>query len=226
MTSNDLKYPIIFVFFIAISCLGKESNIKNNCNQIYVDTLKEVSLQKINKPFVVGNFDGNGTKDTIFFHYYSYNFKTEIDSIPSLDNNWDNIIDWFNQLYQIETYLTYKEDTLYLGSAYGLFYLLNIGDINSDGKDEIAIVVNWLDYSKINSCKIYSICNYQWEILKEFTIHESAFDTSTINASSKCLGISGYLEKENNTWKYCSYENKIKNIDKFEVLYLDKCNSQ
>ena len=47
---------------------------------------------------------------------------------------------------------------------------------NNDKKDEIALVIDYCDYSSLNSCVIYSLCNNNWKIIKHFTINETSFD--------------------------------------------------
>jgi hypothetical protein len=225
--SSKLVAAGVFLILITCSWVGKtnnENHITTSRNQRYDDTITKVSLQKIEMRFVVGNFDGKDLSDTIFLHYYSHTYKTEIYEIPtSSDNDWEDIIDWFHKLYEVEVYLTYRQDTLFLGAAYGLYCLLNIGDVNSDGKDEIAFVVNWLDYSNINSCKIYSMCNARWELLMEFTIHESAFELPNSETVDTLAGIKGYLEKADGSWMYNEYDVSQENINAMKILYLNKC---
>ena len=227
MQANSIKYSIITMFIIlTISCIGKKYNgnsIKTNDSQTGEDTLKNVFLQKTDRLFVVGDFDGKGLNDTIFFSYYSNSSKTEINEIPSSSNNdWDDIVSWFAQS-QVESCLTCKKDTLFIGFACGLYCLFNIGDANSDGKDEVAFVVNWLDYSNINSCQIYSICNNKWELLKQFTIHESAFSVPATDTMPTFSYIPGYLEKKSHIWMYREYD-ALKGNNNMKVLHLKKCN--
>ena len=215
MQRTHLIIIVLFVFFIGCNQVTKKQ--KNG--------KKNVFLQKIDRPFVAGNFDKKGINDTIFFHYYSNSSKTEINEIPSsLNNDRDDIVSWFTQ-FQVDSYLTYKKDTLFIGFAYGFSCFFNIGDTNSDGKDEIAFVVDWLDYSNINSCQIYSMCNNQWELLKEFTIHESAFELPISDTVSSFSCIPGYLEKRNDIWMYKEYDVKKENDNSLKVLHLNKCNN-
>ena len=207
--------------------MGKKhdkSSVENSISQIHVDTVKNVVLEKIDRSFVTGNFYGKETNDTIFTHYYSHIYKTEIDEIPaSVSNEWDEIVEWFNQSFQVEIYLTSKADTLFVGPACGFLCFLNIGDVNSDGKDEIAFVADWLDYSQINSCKIYSMCDGKWELLNEFTIHESAFELPVSDTTSNFTGIKGYLEKKNGIWMYSNYDEIKGNASTLRVLHLKRC---
>ena len=119
-----------------------------------------------------------------------------------------------------------NQQALHLGTAQGLYCLINIGDNNADGRDEIALVIDYLDISSINSCKIYSLCKDKWTLLKQFKVHEEAF----FFENNKALifdNIKGYLEKQNNKWVFKDYledsDNQEKQAEKMKMLYLDKC---
>ena len=187
---------------------------------------EEIKLHELEKLFVVGNFDGNGV-DTLFQHNYSGLTKAEIDSAASpYQNDWETIVHWFQE-QEAEVYLAFNKpnkDTLHLGAAQGLYCLINIGDNNSDGRDEIALVVDYLDYSNRNTCKIYTLCNNKWTLLKQFGIHESAFDFSNEEAPV-FFGIRGYLEKHEGKWIYLDISDYDAEADEVEMkpLKLEKC---
>lgn len=173
------------------------------------------------KLFCVGDFDGDGKRDTIFEHNFSKLKKEEIEyALDPAKNKWEDIIKWFSK-QDSDVYLAFSkinQDKLHLGTAQGLYCLLNIGDTNFDGKDEIAFVVDNLDFSNLNSCKIYSLCKGKWVELKQFNIDESAFNfTSTKIISS---GIKNYLEKKDNKW---FYKDNLQNEPKMQLLKLNKC---
>lgn len=221
MNLNNLKYSVIIMLLLLTknSCVkNKNADKCNNEHNYWKSNTKDIALKEKDY-YITGIFNGS-EKDTIFFHYYSHRLKRETNQIPSSDNNWDDIIHWFNE-FQIETYFTYKKDTLKIGSAYGLYCLLNMGDINADGKDEIAYVADLLDYSRISSCNIYTICQFQFHLLKTFTINESAFDTPNSDTMDLFVGIRGFLEKKNNVWYYCSMDDY--DVSNMKVLDIEKC---
>lgn len=92
-----------------------------------------------------------------------------MDSIPYLYINDDSekTIAWFRDM-QVDFSLILKRDTLYLGFAQGLYCLINIGDLNLDGKDEIALSVDYIDESLYNTCRVYSVYFDKWTELKQF----------------------------------------------------------
>ncbi|MBT1712186.1 hypothetical protein KK062_28350 [Fulvivirgaceae bacterium PWU5] len=180
------------------------------------------------KLFARGDFDGDGGEDTIFQHNYSRLTRTEIDNSPDpTQNEWDTVVQWFVDR-DADVYLTThknNQDTLHVGPAQGLYCLINIGDINADGKDEIALVIDYLDVSNVNSCEIYSLCNNKWTRLKQFGVHEDAFNV-TAAKTPIFDSIKGYLEKQNGTWVYNDYSqghDGAKEVGEMLALKLDKC---
>jgi len=213
------------------------SKTKNNVNKTSSDTILisekqiEYKYEKLHKLFVVGDFDGDGKIDTLFLHHYSNLTKTEIDSFPyPNEEDWGDFINCFYD-QDIISYLAFNKkgkDTLHFGDAIGLFCLINIGDNNLDGKDEIALVRAHLDYSRVNTCKIYTLCNGEWTLLKEFWIHEDAFDFFGEQSEYPVFSeIKGYLEKHNGEWFYLDYLNdgwdRMEDVGKMERLKLEKC---
>ena len=190
---------------------------------------KKVKLHKLDKLFVIGDFDGNGIQDTIFQHNYSRLTKSEIEySADPFQNEWDTVVNWFYE-QGADLFLTMNssnKDTLHLGTAQGLYCLINIGDNNADSKDEIALVVDYLDISRINSCKIYTLCNDKWTLLKHFGVQEDSFDYTSENTPI-FDSIKGYLENRNGRWFYKDYS-KIsldteEDVEKMKKLILDNC---
>ena len=164
-----------------LSCKSRTVKTVDNVTDHKI-TADNIKLHKLEKLFVVGDFDGDGKQDTIFQHNYSRLTKTEIEySADPFQNEWNTVVKWFNG-QDADLYLTINKsnkDTLRLGTAQGLYCLINVGDNNADGKEEIAFVIDYLDFSRVNSCKIYSLCNNKWTLLKQFGVHEGSFDFTT-----------------------------------------------
>ena len=165
-------------------------------------------LHQLAKLFVTGDFDGDQRPDTIYQSTVSGVTKKEISRAPApVENEWDTVAQWFRD-QRADVVLTLSSaglDTLHLGTGQGLYCLLNVGDNNADGKDEVAFVVDYCDDSQVNSCRILSLCNEQWVLLKRFSIHESAFDYPT-RVAPKFSEINGFLVRKNGQWLYADYE--------------------
>lgn len=222
------KFYILTLILGILSCSSQtEKNIDNTIGSRTANN--KIKLHKLEKLYVVGNFDGDGNPDTIFQHNYSRLTKTEIEySADPFQNDWDTVVKWFYD-QKSDVYLTLNKnntDTLHLGTAQGLYCLINIGDNNADGNDEIAFVINFLDFNRVNSCEIYSFCKDNWTLLKEFGVHEGSFDFTTQTAPI-FESIKDYLEQQNGRWfykdySYAGYQNQ-KDVEKTSMLKLDKC---
>lgn len=189
----------------------------------------EIKLHKLDKLFVPGDFEGDGNQDTLIQYNYSRRTKSEIEfSADPFQNEWDSVEKWFYD-QEADLYLTINksnQDTLHLGTAQGLYCLMNIGDNNADGKDEIAIVIDYLDVSRVNNCKIYSLCKGKWALLKNFDVYEESFDFSG-NEPPVFNEIKGFLENKNGRWYYMDYHQEYErqeDVGKMMPLKVDKCN--
>jgi len=211
-----------------LSC-NKQTEKKVDNSTITKTANDKIKLHKLEKLFVVGDFDGDKKQDTIFQHNYSKLTRTEIEySADPFQNEWDSVVKWFYD-QDADLYLTVnnnKQDTLHLATAQGLYCLLNIGDNNVDGKDEIAFVIDYLDFSRVNSCKIYSLCHDKWTLLNQFGIHEDAFNFTSDKAPI-FDNIKDFLEKQNGKWVYKDYSqdgNETKaDVGNMMKLKLDRC---
>jgi hypothetical protein len=221
----------LYILILTLGLLSCKSQTEKSVDNLTVPTTTndKIKLHKLEKLFVVGDFNGDGKQDTIFQHNYSRLTKTEIEySADPFQNEWDTVVKWFYD-QDAELYLTSSksnQDTLRLGIAQGLYCLINIGDNNADGKDEIAFVIDFLDFSRVNSCKIYSLCKDKWTILKQFGVHEGSFDFTTDKAPI-FDNIKDHLEKQNGRWFYNDYlkddYEKQSDVGKMLTLKLDKC---
>jgi len=225
------KFLILIILFATfLSCGNTAKNQTVSDSEI---STEGIEFRKLRKLFVVGDFDGDGIIDTLFQHNYSWLTKTEIDSFP-YQEDLGVLIRWFDS-QESDLYLILNKsntDTLHFGGGqiFGLYCLINIGDINSDGKDEIALVIDYLDWSNLNSCLIYTLCDNKWTLLKRFNIHEGQFefyeDETPIDYQS-IKEIRGYLEKHNGEWHYLDYlEYMAKETEEdmeMKPLKLEKC---
>lgn len=224
MIRTIVSYLVIITFF---SCKNENTSSKETISGNKIEKLK---MHKLEKLFVTGDFNGDKKLDTLFQHNFSELNKKEIDSaLDPHQNDWEDVVDWFFK-QESYVYLSTNEnnaDKLYLTTAQGLNCLINIGDNNSDGKDEIAIVIDLCDFSRINSCNIYSICENKWTKLKQFGIHEGSFDYEKGQRPIRYLEIKDYLEKHNGKWFYKDNDqidyDTPQEAGKMKELKIDKC---
>lgn len=209
--------------FLILGCSNSEQPGKG------VGSLKSkdnIILQKLKNPMVTGDFDGDDKIDTLQYHMVSNSLLSEIDYVPNpFKNDWDSIVGWFSKkdIYSYFSFSKTGNDTLSLGAAPNLYCLINLGDLNNDGKDEIAFVIDYFDYSNLNVCNIYTICNKKWTVLKSINIHEDAFETT--NEDKVFHSIKGYLEYQHGKWYYLdNFENDQRNSKDFGKLFELKLN--
>lgn len=206
---------LVLLHFSCLFLLSCDTNRKKKIDSpqdapIPTDT---ISMWKLKKLRIVGDFDGDKRMDTVFQHNYSELTFSEIDfAAHPLQNDYDVFMRWFyEQSPDVRLSLNRGEqDSLHLGPGQGLHCLINLGDINLDGSDEIALVVDYLDQSLVNSCRIYSCTNGAWKLLKLFKIHESAFQRVEGNRTT-FNEIPGFLEQRNGRWYYSDYQENLMN---------------
>ena len=203
-----MKYIIYLLIIFYFSCnnvLKKDGGkihqslfLKNNN-----DSLNTI-FRRLDKLVALGDFNGDGKIDTLLQNNINSETKVPIDSIPDIP--FDSLQRYFDRLgSEVILNTSYSpNDTLKLGSGEGLFCLINIGDINNDKKDEIALVVDNCSFSNVVQCQIYTQCKNKWVELKCFNIHRSTFDY-TNNKIVEFKEILGFLEYRNDKWMYIDY---------------------
>jgi hypothetical protein len=203
-----MKQTIYFVILFCFGCYNSDKkNLENKINDsldIKKELLAKTNYVHLEKLTITGDFDGDGKADTLFQNTINKNTKVSIDSFPN--NQWDSLETYFYKIDAdvILTLSNRKCDTLKLGATGGLYCLINIGDNNKDKKDEIAFVVNYYNFTNITSCCIFTLCDNKWKQLKEFKIHENAFEYEgdTVKTFKQ---IKGFLEYRKKSWFYIDY---------------------
>lgn len=228
-----MKLITLFPALLVISCTPKQS--PTSVNEPVTTAKSDIGIthenfHKLQKLSVTGDFDGDKKTDTIYQHNFSKLEKKEIEMAPDpMKTEWDEVVKWFYDQDSDVTLSLHKKnsDVLHLGTAQGLYCLINIGDINKDGKDEIALAIDKCDESRINTCEIYSLCKDKWQQLKKIGIHEDAFDWKKGETQPKFTEIKDYLERRNNVWMYKDNSQQEydspENVGQMKVLKLDKC---
>lgn len=153
-------------------------------------------------PSLTGDFDGDGLPDTLIQQLRLETDGSSVDSVPDVcQEDYDSTVKYYLGKNTMSTVVLSSKDvdTIQLDDAMGTYCLINLGDNNKDGKDEIALVPDLLDYSNLNTCHIYSLCGRHWITLKTLDTNEDAF---TFTQDTIFNSIPEYLEKRNGTWMY------------------------
>jgi len=211
-----MKNYLFLLLFIFLSCKTSKDNFN-------------YKFEKPKTKSIVGDFDGDKIQDTLREIVYSNDSQQQIDKVITCrEHEFDTVVNWYTKNnIQHKLFLSKKSPEIYFSNSMGFYFLKNIGDINNDGKDEIALVIDLLDYSRVNSCRIYTLCNNEWKTLKTIDLHEDSFDYYGDN-EPVFDEIKDYLEQKNNIWYYLDYhENDYQSaeeVGKMKVLTLEKCN--
>jgi len=157
---------------------------------------------------VNGDFDGDGKPDTLN-QFIADSLGNRLDYIIEVDwNNVPLVIDrqGYYTAYTLNGNPTEVEQFLDLG----LFCLINMGDVNNRKGDEIALVPLLLDYSNLNTCRIYSYCSGNWQEVFSFAVNENSFSVARDSSPVIFNTIPESLEKRNGKWVYIDFYEAIK----------------
>lgn len=224
--ARKLYCLLLLACILAVACQHRNKSLGSHNEPKQQRSLKMHQLRKL---AVTGDFDGDGKTDTLKERLICQQTNQEIDWAPDpFQEDWDTVAAWFHTR-QATLYLTantIKCDSLQLGVAQGLYCLINIGDNNRDGRDEIALVVDKLDDSRVNHCRIYSLCDRAWRLLKSFSVHEDAFNFYD-NREPVFTEIKDFLERRNGRWVYHDYAqidyDRQEDVGTMQPVNIPKC---
>ena len=172
---------ILAVVFLYAACTQNTTLVEEEVSaEEQKDKIIHSSVDTITPVFgyrftISGDFNGDGKEEKLTEHYYS-----------SIDNKESNKFYEGLPDYTKLVELTIKKDprsfvtsgskfidTLHIsqgGQLLGLSYLKNEGDLNGDGTDELSYVVNWADWSNVNTWHLMTYKNGKWIELYSFGI--------------------------------------------------------
>ena len=123
---------------------------------------------------IKGDFDGNGKMDTLVEHFFSKRDNAETNKFYK-NMTYEELVSCTveKQPYSFLTSSDKNIDTLQIydgDQQLGLSFIKNEGDLDGDGGDEVSYVVNFADWSALNSCHLMSYKQNSWKILYTFQI--------------------------------------------------------
>lgn len=126
------------------------------------------------KNIISGDFNDDGKEDRMEESLISSVNDKSIDALPQLE--YDSLV---TMIYKKRPVLTLQsknnnipELVLTRNVSFGLLYAKNEGDLDNDGGDEISIVIDWADWSQVNSCIVYSLKKDKWFEYAKFDVRE------------------------------------------------------
>jgi hypothetical protein len=174
MKLNNLFLAIIVLLVSCSQPSGKQPQNNSLKDSVLV---AEQGPKFDDRLFVVGDFNGDGIKDTIFESYISSLTNKETPkkfANEELDKSIDLIIknQPVTKLYThtagVDTFIVTKE---YQQS--GMNCLINLGDLDGDKTDEFGYMIQWADYSNLNTYYIGKIKQNNFVKLFNFPINEA-----------------------------------------------------
>ncbi|MBK7213675.1 MAG: hypothetical protein IPH88_10370 [Bacteroidales bacterium] len=171
----------------------------------------------IERKSISGNFRGEGTIDTLREVVLSkvdhqeiiYTWNMDYDSLVALTVLSKPVCSL--QSHNLKPLLI-QTDTWQL---FGLSYLKNEGDLNNDGRDELGLVIDWADWSIINTYHLYTYSKKGWKEILNFEIRDTDIDEFKQNGNTK-----GFIYKDLNGELITRTYDQGDQIDK--KLMLDK----
>ncbi len=176
----------------SIQQLRKDSIVQAEVKEkenMRLDSLADIAKSKPiwgERTSIVGDFDGNGTQDTLYEKYISQLTGKETNKsydFGALGDGPDYIFYWQQWIAEkkillklvskkpgINPFLVNKN-----GLDHGFLYLENVGDLNQDSTDEIAFILNSIDFSNGNTCFLATYKNEKWKLIASFSIMEFDF---------------------------------------------------
>ncbi|OYQ41585.1 hypothetical protein CHU92_04310 [Flavobacterium cyanobacteriorum] len=163
-----MKYLLFIIGITVYSCNTKPATAEKPGNKFITPKMLSIA----------GDFDGDGKCDSLKQFLAGRN-GTQVTKLPAFEKEaWEEIVKYYSEqsYYTVVVINDKAVKPLTFDNAQGLYCLINVGDLNGDKRDEIAIVPDLLDFSRHNHCHIYSLCVTGWKSLFSFNIHEGAFD--------------------------------------------------
>lgn len=162
-----MKLYSLFIFTCLLVCCTRQPETNRNIQNSKAthETLKD-------RLVVCGDFDGDKKTDTLKESFYSESELKEVSK--QVDSDYDRSLS-IATTKKVVSQLTAKNLaplTLDRYHSFGLLWLKNEGDLNNDGKDEIGLVIDWMDWSAVNTYRIYTYRNHKWRLIYSFEIRE------------------------------------------------------
>ena len=160
----------------SIDTLQQDISDTTNALEEVLKTIPENIKPVFGYRFIIsGDFDGDGKKEKFIEHFVSGLDNKETNKFYEGLTDYDQLVALTikKEPYSFVVSDNKLIDTLHIssgGQLLGLSYLKNEGDIDGDGGDEISYVVNWADWSNMNTWHLMSYKNGKWVELYSFDI--------------------------------------------------------
>lgn len=168
---NQNKKTVFHIHKSQVDSLTTTNQLKETFNK-HPKNIKSVMGYRF---IITGDFDGDGKKENIIEHFFSGINNKETNKFYDSLSEEDQLVALTIKKKPISFVSSNNKliDTLHIssgGQLLGLSYLKNEGDLNGDGTDEVSYVVNWADWSNLNTWHVVTYKNKKWNELYSFPI--------------------------------------------------------
>lgn len=171
----------------------------------------------IERKSISGNFWGEGTIDTLKEVVISNVDHQEI--IYTWNVDYDSLVALTVLSKPVCSLQSHNLKPLLIQTGtwqlFGISYLKNEGDLNNDGRDELGLVIDWADWSNINTYHLYTYSRIGWKEILSFEIRDTDIDEFKQSGNTK-----GFIYKDLNGELITRTYDQGDQIDK--KLILDK----
>ena len=193
---------LFHVFFMSLFCFSGSSQVVPKFQINPLNPARKKWILKFPKQQLIGDFDGDGIEEVLYESLISKLTGRRIDSIQYFgEYDFGNMV-ICNLDPELKLKSKSKKYDLKLVEhcqTFGLMRVINLGNVNEYPGDEIAMIIDWADWSNCNSCRVYSFQNNNWMLAKQFDIHETTVYMNEYSSTE----IKGVIEKERDGWYYC-----------------------
>ncbi|MDJ1496299.1 hypothetical protein QNI19_25400 [Cytophagaceae bacterium DM2B3-1] len=174
---------------------------------------------------IQGDFNGDGHKEVLTEHFINGITHQETNKFYEGLKEYDQLVALTIQKNP-ESFFTCSDpriDTLAIasgGQLLGVAFARNEGDLNQDGTDELSYVVNWADWSNINTYVIMTYQNGKWEELYTFGIWD--WQLPDLPEVNNHYGHFGLMDKEIDVSHDTVYQNAEQKLKHFKGFIIQR----
>lgn len=177
----------LLISILIISCQLGLRNKKSLDSKHSQTDVSETSFT--DRLMISGDFDGDGKIDTLTESFISSINGKETNKYADLE--YDSLVTLTILKKPISRLISKNLRPLIIDKdnfqLFGLAFLKNEGDIDNNGTDEIGFVIDWADWSNVNSYRIYTYKNNNWTEMLNFEIRDYDIDELNKNKDSQGL---------------------------------------
>lgn len=182
------------------------------------ENVELMSVEYLHRTNLKGDFNGDGVSEILYESVMSHVTGKQIDSLV-----YENFPGGFYDPYtgmvvamcDLKPSVKLKSpDGLpdlklnHTNQVFGVLDIKNLGNINEIPGDEFAVIVDWADWSNVNTCQIYSLINDEWNHVFEFEIRVGFSDRDLLLSP-----IDEVMELRANDWYYNEANSICDNFD-------------